>query len=85
MEQLKDEFTKLGSDDEVKVQSEGAGPVDSSSSSNTVGIAVGSVIGGLFVVVVIALGIALIAKKGYDGFKRRKYKKMDYLINGMYS
>ena len=49
---------------------------------NYTGVAILSamMIGGLFIVIVVAMSV----KRCYEGATHRGYKKVDYLINGMY-
>ena len=38
-----------------------------------------------FGVLFLSAGVILVGKRWYEGYQRRHYNKMDYLINGMYN
>ena len=98
LENLQKEFTDMGGttgdddDDVIGIQEVADQTADSSksaaapvTSTSTAGIVVGVVIGGCFFVLLVSTVMAIGMRKGWDAYKKRKYKQMDHLINGMYS
>lgn len=95
LDNLKEEFKKMGTDKdgEVGIQEIGEGDKKSSSKSagitqtsdSTAGTVVGVVLGGCFLILVVSTVMGITMRKAWSAYKRRKYKQMDYLINGMYS
>lgn len=90
LDSLQDEFSKMGDSDTVNIQSipdeeTSSNALNAAPSPNPAGVIVGVVLGGCVLVLVVSTVMAIGMRKGWEAFKKRKYKKMDYLINGMYS
>ena len=92
LDSLDDEFAKMADidDNTVSVQSvddknTNSDALNTAPSPNPAGVIVGVVLGGCVLVLVASTVMAVGLRKGWEAFKKRKYKKMDYLINGMYS
>ena len=92
LDSLDDEFAKMADSDDntVSVQSvddknTNSDALNTAPSPNPAGVIVGVVLGGCVLVLVASTVMAVGLRKGWEAFKKRKYKKMDYLINGMYS
>lgn len=92
LDSLEDEFSKMADDGAVNIQSvpdektsTNSNALNADPSPNPAGVIVGVVLGGCVLVLVVSTVMAIGMRKGWETFKKRKYKKMDYLINGMYS
>lgn len=90
LDSLEDQFSKMGDGDTVGIQSipdekTNSNALNAAPSPNPAGVIVGVVLGGCVLVLVVSTVMAIGMRKGWEAFKKRKYKKMDYLINGMYS
>ena len=91
LDSLEDEFSKMADDNTVNIQSlpdeteTNSNALNTAPSPNPAGVIVGVVLGGCVMVLVVSTVMAIGMRKGWEAFKKRKYKKMDYLINGMYS
>ena len=92
LDSLEDEFSKMADDGDVNIQSvpdektnTNSNALNTDPSPNPAGVIVGVVLGGCVLVLVVSTVMAIGMRKGWESFKKRKYKKMDYLINGMYS
>ena len=64
-----------------ETQSESADKVNKWNNPYFGGLVAVLVFGCLFVVIL----VVFVSKRFYDGYQRRHYTKMDYLVNGMYN
>ena len=91
LDSLENEFNKMADDNTVNIQSlpdeteTNSNALNTAPSPNPAGVILGVVLGGCVMVLVVSTVMAIGMRKGWEAFKKRKYKKMDYLINGMYS